>query len=748
MGTGTFARAVLTAWSLVLAGYLPLPGQSTPLEVTSLRFIGNEEFSGEALSRAIVTRETECRSALFQIVPLCLAGVDFALNPNYLNERILREDYARVFAFYFRRGFRDVQVDTLIARPAEDEIEITFSIQEGEPIRIASLEFQGLETLPDSSIIDDLPVRVGDPLSLPALFAARDSLETRLKNMGYYDPFVSQNSDIVPGSYEGEVFFGVDPGPLYRFGTLDVEFLETQDAEPSLKEEEVLRMLPFREGDLYAEALQLEGRRALYNLDLFTQVGDTVTGIRPAPTEDASLLDLRIRVAEGDVHRVRTGGGYSTAECIDLQASWSSLNFMGGARRLQVSARVGNLLSPSLGALLCPQQGSEDKYRDPVGSVSVDFTQPWFYSPRNSVSARLYFDRQSYPDVFIREALGISLGFTHALAPATLLGFSYRPQRSKLELTEVLFCSAYLICDQSEIDLLEKYNFLSPIGLSFSRDRRNQVLNPSSGFSLAADLEYARKWTGSEFSYSRILSEATLYREFPRDLVFGAHVRAAWVRSSGFESFGSDGFSGDILHPEKRLFSGGANSVRGFAQNRLGPRVLYLDDPRPLYKGPEEDPLDAPCTAQEVADGSCDASGLRDRFFLPRPKGGNRLLEGSIEVRFPLGGVRWEGATFLDVGQVWDEDTTVDLAEMEFTPGFGIRYFSPIGPIRVDLGYRFQGGERLQVVTRKVTIPAVGDIEVSDEELIRLVPPVLWGEEVDRWSISRFQLHLSIGQAF
>jgi outer membrane protein insertion porin family/translocation and assembly module TamA len=746
MGKGT--RVFLTAWSLVLAGHLPLSGQSTRLEVTNLRFIGNKEYSGAALSRAIITRETECRSVLFQILPFCLAGVDFALNPNYLNERILREDYARVYAFYFRRGFRDVQVDTLITRPSEDEIEITFSIQEGEPIRIASLEFQGLETLPDSSVIDDLPVRVGDPLSLPALFAARDSVETRLKNMGFYDPFVSQNSDFAPGSYEGEVFFGIDPGPLHRFGTLDVEFLETQGTEPSLEAEEVLRLLPFREGDLYAEALQLEGRRALYNLDIFTQVDDTVTSIRPAPTEGASLLDLQIRVAEGDVHRVRTGGGYSTAECIDLQASWSSLNFMGGARRLQVSGRVGNLLSPSLGALLCPQQGSEDKYRDPVGSVSVDFTQPWVYSPRNSVSARLYFDRQSYPDVFIREGLGISLGFTHTLAPATLLGFSYRPQRSKLELTEVLFCSAYLICDQEEIDLLQENNLLSPLGISFSRDRRNEILNPTEGYAVAADFEYARKWTGSEFAYSRLLSEATWYRELPRDLVFGAHVRAGWVRSSGFESFGSDAFSGDILHPEKRLFSGGANSVRGFAQNRLGPRVLYLDDPELLYD-PQVTPLDEPpCLAFDVADGSCDASPLPDRYFLPRPKGGNRVLEGSLEVRFPLNGVRWEAATFLDIGQVWDEETAVDLAQMELTPGFGVRYYSPIGPIRVDLGYRFQGGEELQVVTRKVTIPTSGEFIPSEDELIRLAPPVLWGEELDRWSINRFQLHLSIGQAF
>ncbi len=637
MGKGKVPRALLATSALVALGYLPLSGQSTDLEVTRLRFVGNREFSGRALARAIITRETECRSVLFQVIPFCMFGADFSLNPNYLNERILREDYARVYAFYFRRGYRDVQVDTLFSRPSEGEVEITFQIQEGEPIRISGLEFRGLERLPDSSVIDDVPVRVGDPLSLPALIAARDSVENRLRNMGFCDPFVSQNSDIPPGSHEGPVFFDIDPGPLCRFGALEVEFVETRGAEPSLDQQEVLRMLPFEEGDLFRESLQQEGRRALYNLGLFSHVDYNVT----SPTGD-SVLDMRIRLAEGDVHRVRTGGGYSTAECIDLQVGWSSLNFMGGARRLQVTGRVANLLSDELGALLCQKQGEEKKYGRPVGSASIDFTQPWFYSPRNSISASVYLDRQSYPDAFIREAVGISVGFTRTLAPGALFGLSYRPQRSKLDLTEVLFCSAYLICEKREIDLLQEYNLLSPLGISFSLDRRNQVLNPTRGHSAAADFEYARRWTGSEFSYSRILSEATWYQELPRDLVFGAHLRAGWVRSSGYESFRSDGFSGDILHPEKRLFSGGANSVRGFAQNRLGPRVLYLDDPELLYS-PEVSPRDPPpCTPQTVNDGSCDASALEDRYFLPRPKGGDKLLEGSDELRFPLGTGPWE----------------------------------------------------------------------------------------------------------
>jgi outer membrane protein assembly factor BamA len=183
--------------------------------------------------------------------------------------------------------------------------------------------------------------------------------------------------------------------------------------------------------------------------------------------------------------------------------------------------------------------------------------------------------------------------------------------------------------------------------------------------------------------------------------------------------------------------------------------VLYLDDVGLLLRPIQEHPDDY-CTPEEVNDLSCEAGFLPDGDFAPRPTGGTVLLEGSVEVRFPITGQVWEGATFLDFGQVWEEDFGVDLRHLQFTPGLGVRYYSPIGPIRVDLAYRFDPGERLQVVTRRLdtTDPGSG-LEGPDgplgwkasDELVLLTPRVLWGD-YGTWSIQRFQLHFSIGQAF
>jgi hypothetical protein len=114
----------------------------------------------------------------------------------------------------------------------------------------------------------------------------------------------------------------------------------------------------------------------------------------------------------------------------------------------------------------------------------------------------------------------------------------------------------------------------------------------------------------------------------------------------------------------------------------------------------------------------------------------------------------------VDFGQVWDEGETPSLADLEFTPGLGVRYFSPIGPIRVDLAYRSGGGEFLPVVTQAIELydPQIHsakdrlggafDDYAAPGDLVVLGPQVRWGNDLPVLDLQRFQLHLSIGQAF
>jgi len=115
-----------------------------------------------------------------------------------------------------------------------------------------------------------------------------------------------------------------------------------ENDETTVSEDLIRRMLSFKEGDRYSEELLFSSQRNLYNLDLFRYVR-----IDPDSVSDrAPTLPHSIQVAPGPVHRFRTGGGFSTAECLSAEARWSSMNFLGCARGLPPTEAPVDFTSP------------------------------------------------------------------------------------------------------------------------------------------------------------------------------------------------------------------------------------------------------------------------------------------------------------------------------------------------------------------------------------------------------------------
>jgi len=156
--------------------------------------------------------------------------------------------------------------------------------------------------------------------------------------------------------------------------------------------------------------------------------------------------------------------------------------------------------------------------------------------------------------------------------------------------------------------------------------------------------------------------------------------------------------------------------------------------------------------SQFITDGGDTISVYEDDQFQPRPLGGNSLIEASVEYRFPVWGPL-TGAVFVDGAVVGAADfnaiATGNLAALAsgtgaITPGFGVRYQSPVGPVRVDVGINPQLAERLPVVTERVD--ADGSRTLVRLNTNRRYNPAE-GEGI-RGSLRRFTIHLSIGEAF
>ena len=723
------------------------------MELAELVFEGNDVFPDDSLATAIENRETTCRLPF----GLCLPGVGFLYDRHDLLPRRIPLDSLRVQAYYYMRGYRETRVDTALTQLGDgDGVRLTFTVEEGRPVRIDSLGFIGLEDVqPAADLLGSLPVRRGSPLNTYLLEATRDTIVGRLRNLGYPQAYVLKNQFIPAGSYDALVEFDVVPGPWARFGEITIE--RTSD-ETVLDDRSLRRMLPFQEGDRYSKQLLYEAQRNLFGLEIVRNAA-----IREdLEFQPDTLVPLTVQVAEGDEHRMRVGAGWSTSDCLNLESTWASRNFLGGARRLQVRARLSNLLAKDLNQKVVCEDSGTGEYARNNWLTEVELFQPWFFSTRNTLTLSVFWERQSLPDVFVREAGGVTGTFGRRLGPGTTMTVSYRPQLSTLFAAEIFFCTSFLVCTPEDVAVLQSKNWLSPAGLALSRNRTNDLLNPSDGYQLLLDLEHASTLTGSDFAYNRLIAEGSWYEEMAFHTIWAARARVGWVGGGEFGDLSLGGL--DVIHPQKRFYAGGANSVRGFPQNRLGPRVLTTDLPDLLGYRREGQVIHAPaCQPAEVVDLTCDPDALDDGFFLPRPQGGTRLFEATLEYRFAFG-ARFQAAVFTDVGQVWGEGQTVRVADLEFSPGLGVRYFSPIGPIRVDVGYRFRGAEPLQVVTsglrpfteeddeedRLMVLGENLEPEAIDwvllDDLALLENRAIFGG--DRAFFKNLQLHFSIGQAF
>jgi hypothetical protein len=200
--------------------------------------------------------------------------------------------------------------------------------------------------------------------------------------------------------------------------------------------------------------------------------------------------------------------------------------------------------------------------------------------------------------------------------------------------------------------------------------------------------------------------------------------------------------------------------VRGYPQNQLGPQVASVQLEDLLF--PSEEGGEPVCLPEEVVDLTCDASALHDDAFFERPTGGTRILEGSLELRFPLTRTLLSGAAFVDFGQVWEEGGRFTFDRLVFSPGIGVRYATPVGPVRVDVAYRGRETFRRPIVTSQLR-PFDPDRDDPDDRLagpggetldwVRvedLAPlgPLVSFEEGGGSLWSRLQLHVSIGHAF
>ena len=340
-------------------------------------------------------------------------------------------------------------------------------------------------------------------------------------------------------------------------------------------------------------------------------------------------------------------------------------------------------------------------------------------------------------------------------APASL---SYRYELSRVEAGDVYFCVNFGVCDVVNISALRDRQALSPLGLTGQIDRTDDPFSPASGMRANLDLEHASSFTASDYRYNRVFGNGSAYRRVRRHGVLAFRVQAGWVgalasseRALGVTGGTAETIQASILHPRKRFYAGGSQSVRGFGENQLGPRVLTIPASQLERIGCDltnRASILATCDPNAtVSDSAGKPVHLSDADFTPRPLGGNLLLGGNVEYRVPIWGPIG-GAAFVD-GAIVSQGSLANATKGTgaITPGFGVRYYSPVGPIRVDVGFNPVLTQDLLVVTEQVVNGKRQIVQLPDTLRRTYAPAKTSGSFLTR-TANRLTLHLSIGQAF
>ena len=420
----------------------------------------------------------------------------------------------------------------------------------------------------------------------------------------------------------------------------------------SVSDNVVIRQLTFRPNRRFRLSQVQESQRRLYSLETFQ-----FANIDPVIVEgeQPEIVPVRVTVTEGKHRKVNFGLGYGSEEKARASIDWRHVNFFGGARTLQL----------------------EGSYSALSKGGRVNFRQPYVFGPRYNLlttAQSWHRDEPAYDlntrggrvtleRTFARRGpLSQRQGTTSASLTYTNEFQSY--QVSELALNTPGFHKTLISLGLDPLNGTAR-GLLSSVDLDVHRSTADSTVNARRGYTLDAHLERAGSLLRGDYEFVEAIFEGRAYLSLGDRAVVAVKARGGSIGAT----------QGDNLKVPffRRYFLGGANSLRGWGRF----------DVAPLYEG--------------------------------LPIGGHTMFESSAELRAPIWG-NLSAVLFADAGNVWNNAWDFNMGDMRYDVGPGLRYLTPIGPIRADLGYQLNRIPGLRVDGKPET--------------------------------RRFRFHFSIGQAF
>ena len=718
------AAALLPACAQqVASGPFPQLSRYEGREVEDVEFVGELLIPKDSINAVVTTRPSRCR---LLVLPICIGSLG---EDNYeLDLQVLSRDVVRIGLLYRDQGYYGTRVVPSVEEAPEGRVNVRFAILPGDRVTLRSLTVTGTDTIvPEAELLEQVPLKVGEPFRRIDFIASVDTVRNELLERGRAYAQVFRNYQIDTIADVADVQLEAAPGP--RVTVDSIIFTGNYRLTPRTARQQ----LSFREGSLLRGTELARSQRNLFELELVRYASVEVAPESLQVTPDSAELGadsigstVLVRIIEAPKYAVDVAGGYGTVDCLRAQGSHVDRNFLGGARRLEVSGLVskvgvGSPLDFGLEKTIACEAFDLSRAPTEVDTlianalnyrVAVDFNQPRLFGTRTSFGAGAYAERISELGLYLRRSTGGRLGIARQVARGTVASVSYTIERGNTQADDEFFCIVFEVCTPEDIAPLRENRWSNSLSLGILRNRVRQNPFPTGGYFVRAGTDWASGLIGSDDEYLRLLGDGTLYREVRKDWVLSFRLLGGTFLS------GLEDVSGAPIPPERRFYAGGPTTVRGYTRNELGPTVYIR---------------------RIEADGED-----RDTTIIRSPTGGTRMVVGTVEVTGPLpfgfGATALRGAAFVDAGGVWsgEENPLVPDPGIRFTPGIGVRAASPLGPIRFDLAYNPYAPER-------------GPLYEIDENgnLVNGGLPVETDFRPENTGfLRRFRIHLSLGQTF
>jgi outer membrane protein assembly complex protein YaeT len=614
------------------------------------------------------------------------------------SEAFQRRDEQSIANLYQSNGFRDAKVTSEVTRDVggrPGSIAVTIHIDEGPQWVVDDLAIHGSTQLQPADIAA-LASSTGQPFAEVNIANDRETILTFYYIRGFPKATFNASWRIVqPGHVS--VVYNVTEGDREYVRDVLTSGLET--TRPSV----VKRVITMKAGDPLSPTAETNIQKSLYDLGVFANVDTAIEN--PDGAEDHKYVLYHFD--EAARYTFSVGFGLQLAQFGTPNST--SLAAPGGTTGVSPEASVTLSRQNFLG--LGHTVSLQGVYSSIEKRASLTYLQPRFLNVEGqNLTYNLLYDDTLDVRTFAarREEASVQLSKKFSKSFTGVFQASYRQDAVSDIVIPVLLVSQFLQTVR-----------LGILSANLVQDRRDNPANPHHGMYNTASFELSGRFFGSQRSFGRALVRNATYYQLGKNLVLARQTQFGVIvpfsPPAGIDAEES------VPLPE-RFYAGGADSLRAFPFNQAGPRDIGA----PLVPGgPSSEP-----------------TGF--------PLGGNALFINNIELRFPFLGPNFQGVLFHDMGNVYSslsdislrfhQNNLQDFDYMVHDVGFGLRYRTPVGPVRVDLAYsinppRYVGfsGTPAQILNCNPNVP------------ISQLPSYC---QSTPQSISHFQFFFSIGQTF